>query len=74
MRGFGHTFVQVQVDASYENRVMVAATYDVCYCDENCLNSAYWFKAPSLHPIMSGIGIRVSQSAHGGWHVGRGAC
>ncbi|CAJ1337836.1 unnamed protein product, partial [Effrenium voratum] len=27
---------------------MIAATYDVCYCDENCLNSVYWFKAGTL--------------------------
>ena len=40
-------WLEVQIDASYENRVMVAATYDICYCDENCLNSAYWFKAMS---------------------------
>ena len=41
---------KVQVDASYENRVMIAATYDICYCDENCLNSVYWFKAGALLP------------------------
>eukprot|EP00913_Durusdinium_trenchii_P012445 g11683.t1 len=40
MGGKAPTFLDVQVDASYENRVMIAATYDICYCDENCLNSA----------------------------------
>lgn len=48
MAGKAPTFLDVQVDASYENRVMIASSYDVCYCDENCLNSVYWFKAGTL--------------------------
>eukprot|EP00434_Breviolum_minutum_P038549 symbB.v1.2.034198.t1/scaffold4369.1/size40568/2 len=48
MGGKAPTFLDVQVDASYENRVMIASSYDVCYCDENCLNSVYWFKAGTL--------------------------
>lgn len=51
-------FKQVQVDASYENRVMIAATYDICYCDENCLNSVYWFKAAVVFMC---VGMRMRE-------------
>ena len=51
-------FKQVQVDASYENRVMIAATYDICYCDENCLNSVYCFKATVVFMC---VGMRMRE-------------
>lgn len=67
MSGKAPTFLDVQVDASYENRVMVAATYDVCYCDENCLNSAYWFKAGTLdvEPVESHFTIDYTTGSYG---------
>jgi hypothetical protein len=42
------TWNDVQMDASYENSIMVQKVYDVCYCDGNCLNSASWFKAGQI--------------------------
>jgi hypothetical protein len=38
----------VQIDASYENNIMIPKDYDVCYCDGNCLNSMFWFKAGDI--------------------------
>jgi hypothetical protein len=42
------TWDSVQLDASYQNHVMVQLTLDVCYCDKNCENSANWFKAGEI--------------------------
>ncbi|CAK8999417.1 unnamed protein product, partial [Durusdinium trenchii] len=67
MGGKAPTFLDVQVDASYENRVMIAATYDICYCDENCLNSVYWFKAGTLdvEPVVTRFTTDYTTGSYG---------
>jgi len=42
------TWMDVQIDASYENGVMISTAYDVCYCDGNCQSSMNWFKAGEI--------------------------
>eukprot|EP00930_Biecheleria_cincta_P035419 TRINITY_DN24361_c0_g2_i1.p1 TRINITY_DN24361_c0_g2~~TRINITY_DN24361_c0_g2_i1.p1 ORF type:complete len:3364 (+),score=509.29 TRINITY_DN24361_c0_g2_i1:80-10171(+) len=46
--GKAPTFLDVQIDPNYENGVMTFGRFDVCYCDSDCLNSMYWFKAGTL--------------------------
>lgn len=41
-------FDNVQIDASYQNSIMIPQWYDLCYCDSNCLNSESWFKAAPI--------------------------
>jgi hypothetical protein len=55
--GKSPTWDDIQIDASYENAQMVVAEYDVCYCDQNCINSMYWFKVGqfTVHPVVTSL-------------------
>jgi hypothetical protein len=38
------TFKDIQMDATFTNKVMMPIAYDVCYCDRQCFSNANWFK------------------------------
>jgi hypothetical protein len=42
------TFNSLQLAPSFQNNQMMSSEFDICYCDRNCLNSQYWFKAGNV--------------------------
>jgi hypothetical protein len=56
------TFKSIKIDASYQNNAMIPNIYDVCYCDSNCDNALYWFKAGVINvaPVEVRINTQIS--------------
>jgi hypothetical protein len=59
------TFNSVQIAASYENDVMMSQEYDICYCDRNCLNSQYWFKAGTVTVVSVSAFLSLDETGTG---------
>ncbi|KAF4690804.1 protein arginine methyltransferase 10, partial [Perkinsus olseni] len=41
-------WTELQIDGVIENKISVSSSYDVCYCDGDCVSNANWFKIGSF--------------------------